>query len=40
MINTHELELPLSRTYFHGSEGVRAIEFYCILKGSKEVKYY
>ena len=26
MINIHQLELPLSRTYFHGSEGVRAIE--------------
>ena len=26
MINTHWLELPLSRTYFHGSIGVRAIE--------------
>ena len=25
MINTHELELPLSRTYFHDSKGVRAI---------------
>ena len=22
IINTHWLELPLSRTYFHGSEGV------------------
>ena len=26
MINTHKLELPLSRTYFHSPEGVRAIE--------------
>ena len=26
MINTHYLGLPLSRTYFHGSKGVRAIE--------------
>ena len=26
MINTHSLELLLSRTYFHGSIGVRAIE--------------
>ena len=26
MINTHWLELPLSRTYFYGSKGVRAIE--------------
>ena len=26
MLNTHKLELPLSRTYFHGSKGVRAIE--------------
>ena len=25
MINTHKLELPLSRTYFHGSKVVRAI---------------
>ena len=22
MVNTHQLELPLSRTYFHGSKGV------------------
>ena len=26
MINIHWLELPLSRIYFHGSKGVRAIE--------------
>ena len=26
MINTHLFELPLSRTYFCGSKGVRAIE--------------
>ena len=26
MINTHLLKLPLSRTYFHGPKGVRAIE--------------
>ena len=26
MINTHQLELPLSRTYFHVSKGIRAIE--------------
>ena len=26
MINTHKLELPLSRTSFYGSKGVRAIE--------------
>ena len=26
MINIHYLELPLSRTSFHGSKGVRAIE--------------
>ena len=26
MISTHWLELPLSRTYFHGPKGVRAIE--------------
>ena len=26
MINTHYLELPLSRTYFYGPKGVRAIE--------------
>ena len=25
MINTHQIELPLSRTYFYGSKGVRAI---------------
>ena len=27
MINTHYLEVPLSRTYHHGPKGVRAIEF-------------
>ena len=26
MINTHKLELPLSRTNFHGPKDVRAIE--------------
>ena len=26
MINTYKLEPPLSRTYFHGPIGVRAIE--------------
>ena len=26
MINPHWLELPLSRTNFHGPKGVRAIE--------------
>ena len=26
MTNTHEPELPLSQTYFHGYQGVRAIE--------------
>ena len=26
VINSHYLELPLCRTYFHGSKGVRAIE--------------
>ena len=26
MINTHQLELSLSRTYVHGAKGVRAIE--------------
>ena len=26
MINTHKFELSLSRTSFHGSKGVRAIE--------------
>ena len=26
MINTHQLELPLSRTYFHSPKGVRTIE--------------
>ena len=36
MINIYWLELPLSRTYFHGSRGVRAIEvllysFSCVL---------
>ena len=31
MINSHELELPLSRTYFHGSIGVEPLELYCNL---------
>ena len=35
MINTHKLELPLSRTYFHGSKGVRAIEVLQYLKSLK-----
>ena len=26
MINTHQLELPFSGTYYLGSKGVRAIE--------------
>ena len=26
MFNTHWLEIPLSRTFFHGSKGIRAIE--------------
>ena len=26
MFNTYQLELPMSRTYFHCSKGVRAIE--------------
>ena len=26
MINSYKLELPLSRTHFHGSKGVGAIE--------------
>ena len=26
MVNTRELKLPLSRTYFHGPEGVRTFE--------------
>ena len=26
MINSQKLELPLSRTYFHGPKGVQAIE--------------
>ena len=26
MINYHKLEISLSRTYFHGSKGVQAIE--------------
>ena len=35
MINTHKLELPLSRTYFHGSKGVRAIEIRLYYKIEK-----
>ena len=32
MVNTHELELPLSRTNFPGSKGVRAIEVLLYIK--------
>ena len=32
MINTRKLELPLSRTYFHSSKGVRAIEVRLYLR--------
>ena len=31
MIRTYWLEVPLSRTYFHDSKGVRAIEFLLYL---------
>ena len=34
MINTHLLELPVSRTYFHGPEGFRAIEVLLYLLSS------
>ena len=33
MTNTHYLELPLSRTYFHGSRGVQAIEIRLYMAG-------
>ena len=35
MINTDKLELPLSRTYFHGTKGVRAIEVLLYLSDPK-----
>ena len=35
MNNIYQLELPLSRTYFYGSKGVRAIEF-LLFKDSNE----
>ena len=37
MINTHQLELPLFRTYFHSPKGVRAIEIrlYLVRLSSK-----
>ena len=33
MINTHELELPLSRTNVHGPKGVPAIEIQLYITG-------
>ena len=38
MVNTHKLELPLSRTYFHGSKGIRAIEvlLYVVVRFGKK----
>ena len=36
MINTHQLELPLSRTYFHVSKGVRAIEVLLYIRKNTE----
>ena len=35
MSNTHSLELPLSRTYFHGSKCVRAMEVLLYLENCK-----
>ena len=32
IIHTHNLELPLSRTSFHGSKGVRAIEVWLYFR--------
>ena len=37
MINTHRLEQPLSRTYFHVSKGVRAIEVLLYIRDSMAV---
>ena len=36
MINNRKLELPLSRTNFHGSKGVRVIEVSLILEVRNE----
>ena len=40
MINTHYLELPLIRTYFYVSKGVRAIEvlLYIIMDSSQNAR--
>ena len=38
MMNTHLLEIPLSRTYFHGPEGVQAIEVLLHIKALEEQK--
>ena len=38
MMDTHLLELPLSRTYFHGPEGVQAIEVLLHIKALEEQK--
>ena len=38
MSTTHELELPLSRIYFHGSKGVRVIEV--LLYGTFNLDLY
>ena len=40
MIATTLLELPLSRTYFHGSKGVQAIEVLLYLKSAIPRKKY
>ena len=37
MINTHLLELSLSRTTFHGPKGVRAIEVRLYMDGMVSV---
>ena len=39
MINSHLLELPLSRTYFHSSKGVRVIEVLLYTDGLLEDYY-
>ena len=37
MINTHKLVLPLSRKYFHGPKGVRAIEVLLYIQSTEKM---
>ena len=40
MSNIHLLELPLSRAYFHGSKGVRAIEALLYISIGKNTAFH